>query len=121
MVAPFSEEELARIVAREKPGYTLAERAPQADVLAAPADAVGPSLTTLRSKYARPDASFVDVSAAADHAPTATEPDAAPTAATAEDALVVVRPSIQDAYRGGPGPKAVLISGKTGRIIAEQG
>lgn len=120
-MASRSPEEIARIIEEEMPGYTVAEQTPLAAAPVASPDAVGPSLGALRSKYAAADATFVDVSAAAsagaDEA--ATPGDAADDAP--EDALVVVTPKGHDPYRAGPGPKAVLISGQTGRIIAHQG
>ena len=120
----FTPEEIAAIIAREKPGYRVVSAEVARDEPTAPADAVGPDLATLRSKYAAPDATFVDVSAAAELTRQRTAAGDAATpfgGAARQDALVLIEADARRGQRRGPGPKAVLISGKTGHIIAEQG
>ena len=133
---PYSRDELDEIISRDKPGHRLVESAGDATPDAANAplpspptaavDAVGPSLETFRSKYARPDATFVDRSAAAQvganqqavPAPVAGEPVADAAGDERQPALVMVESTPPGAAT--PVRKGVLV-GKHGRVIAEQG
>jgi hypothetical protein len=123
VMATLSKREIEKILAQQKPGYVVATAESESDADSATsvqADDRAPSLGQLKSKYASSDSTFVDLSAAA------SEPDVAATTdsgdATPDDTLVAIKPEgTPDAYHRGPGPKAVLISGRDKRIIAEQG
>jgi hypothetical protein len=121
-MAQLSEDELANIISRDKPGFKLVKRERSlrfedlADApSASPAGERVRDLQDLRRRYlgteeSGGDADDLAVADAADN----DEP---------EDEIVVISPEQdnQDPWQPGPGPKSVVVSGKERRVVAEQG
>lgn len=123
-MAAISRRRIDSIMAREKPGFRVihveAEASPQGD---APGPAIDrtPDLAELRRRYLGDSASdfaeIADGDAEADTADAGVAPD------DSDAHVVVIAPADrgQDAFTHGPGPKTVVVSGKDGTILAEQG
>ena len=120
-MAQMSEQELADIISRDKPGFKVLKREPAGladDALRGNPTGAGVSqvrdLGDLRERYLGADehgvADSPDALAIDDHA-------------DLDDEIVVVGPqeSADDPWRPGPGPKSVVVSGKERRVVAEQG
>lgn len=120
-MAQMSEEELAGIISRDKPGFKVLKREPATDTddmadagpLAAGVERVR-DLSDLRRRYLGADeeggGEGEDARAVDDEGDT-------------QDEIVVIGPeeSATDPFKPGPGPKSVVVSGKERRVVAEQG
>jgi len=119
-MAQMSEQELAGIISRDKPGFKVLKREPltntddMADASPAPntVDRVR-DLSDLRRRYLGVD----EAGAQADDAAATDDQD------DAQDEIVVIGPeeNAADPFKPGPGPKSVVVSGKERRVVAEQG
>jgi len=120
-MSKLSPEELRKIVEEQLPGRRIVERPRGQDAAPTPAsDAVTPDLATLRHKYFG-DAAGPDRGAALARVAAADETPAA-AAADADDAIVYVVPDTgRDERDRGPGPKAVVVSRATGKVVGLQG
>ena len=109
--ARLSMAELQKIVERDLPGHEIVERAEDAGgPRAAPeADEIAPAIGALRKKFGV----------------RAEDADAVPGEDVGDvpaDEIVTVRPKeAADAEDSGPGPKAVVISGRERRVVSSQG
>jgi hypothetical protein len=119
-MAQMSEEELAGIISRDKPGFKVIKREPATDTddmadaspLATGVERVR-DLSDLRRRYLGADeegAEGEDARAVDDESDT-------------QDEIVVIGPEegATDPFKPGPGPKSVVVSGKERRVVAEQG
>jgi|GEM_PF-1930443 len=123
-MAHISRRQIDSIMARAKPGFRVIHvdqnASPQGD---APEPAIDrtPDLAELRHRYLGDSAA--DFAEIPDSEP---EADAADEGVVPDDSdahVVVIAPADrgQDAFTHGPGPKTVVVSGKDGTILAEQG
>ena len=126
-MAKLSEDELARLVAEQMPGFKLVKQGPAMDAVFASArpDAVTPDIEALRRAYLG-DGSYAEVAKAADYAGATAAGGAVAGGAAAmpteaeEVQMAVVEPATPgDAWDHGAGPKTIVVSG--GRIIGSQG
>jgi hypothetical protein len=116
-MAQLSENELQRIIARDKPGYRVLKRdaGPKADAVE---DRGGQSSTRRVTDLADLRTQYLGTPEGAAQAA-----DEAPAPDDADDEIVVISPeqAADDPWRPGPGPKSVVVSGKERRVVAEQG
>lgn len=125
----MTKDDLDRIIRRDMPGYRVARgyrpEARKADVAAdAPAAAATPSLDTLRQKYlvSKYLSRDSDWQAARSDAARSVESHDERAKADEEDIIVPVEPEqAVDPWDVGARPKAVVISGREGRVIGHQG
>jgi hypothetical protein len=123
-MASISRRRIDSIMALGKPGFRVihveAKVSPQGD---APGPAIDrtPDLAELRRRYLGDSAA--DFAEIADSGPEADTADAGVVPDDSDAHVVVIAPADrgQDAFSHGPGPKTVVVSGKDGTILAEQG
>jgi hypothetical protein len=131
-MAELSREELQEIIDRDMPGHVIVERLPAPDAARrrAPAEAATPDLAALKRKYigdpagdagaGSPRRNPEDYPSAGDVEEN--REDDAPRAEADDEEIVTVRPkATTDAWGGGPGPKAVIISRSQKKIKGAQG
>ena len=113
----IKKEDLESIVKRDMPGFRVASKGTDKDAIDAAgrrpaADAETPDLQALREKYLSRDRQKYSRPA----------PDAAPADEPDDDEIVTVEPSDDtDARDRARRSKAVVVSGRTKRIIGKQG
>jgi hypothetical protein len=115
-VGQLTRDELEAIVARDLPGYRLADQQPAPDpqfsvLPAVPAEDDTPDIETLRRKFLGPEAMSTP----------APDTEQAPED-VAEDLVVAVQPAASaDPWSGAGRAKTVVISGREQRVIGSQG
>jgi len=123
-MARISRRQIDTIMAQAKPGFRVIHVDQKADPQAdAPGPAIDrtPDLAELRRRYLGDSAA--DFAELADSGPEADTADAGVVPDDSDAHVVVIAPGDrgQDAFTHGPGPKTVVVSGKDGAILAEQG
>lgn len=118
-MAKIPRDKLERIIEKEAPGQKIAEGRPaerDAPRVRAPAQGGTPDLATLKRRYRKRGPGATD--GAADRGAKAKRP----TPSEDDDEVVLLQPKDpRDPVSRGSRPKAVVVSGKDGRIIGRQG
>lgn len=100
----IAKDELQEIIAREMPGFKIAERIEGEDHVTPETDNSSADISTLRKKYLGQDSQEL------------------PPPVDSGDEIIVVEPiEVTDSFRSGARAKTVVVSGTEKHIIGEQG